>query len=148
MRERLINHSPKMKKYILIFFVMVGCFSGIKAQNPGDDTRAEKIQSLKIAFITQKLQLTTDEAEKFWPIYNQYDNEMRNAQVNGRNPGVPPLETEEKLLNIRKKYQSTFEKVISPQKLNKLFNAETDFRGILIRRLQNRNQQRLNQLRR
>ena len=50
----------------------------IKAQDPGDETRAEKIQSLKIAFITQKLQLTTDEAEKFWPVYNQYDNEIRS----------------------------------------------------------------------
>ncbi len=132
-----------MKKYILLLFVMVGCLSATKAQDPGDETRAEKIQSLKIAFITQKLQLTTDEAEKFWPIYNQYDNEIRNLNKN-----APAIENEEKLLNIRKKYMSSFEKVISPQKVNKLFNAESDFRAILIRRLQNRNQQRLNPMRR
>ena len=65
-----------MKKYILILFVMIGSFSGLKAQD-GDETRAEKIQALKIAFITQKLQLTADEAQKFWPVYNQYDNEIR-----------------------------------------------------------------------
>ena len=124
---------------------MLGCFSGIKAQDV-DDTRAEKIQSLKIAFITQKLQLTTDEAEKFWPIYNQYDNEIRNIQLDSKNGTV--IDKEEKLLNIRKKYVSSFEKVIGPQKVNKLFNAEIDFRTILIRRLQNRNQQRLNSLRR
>src|SRR3978361_2244622 len=117
-----------MKKYILILFVMVGCFSGVKAQDPGDDTRAEKIQSLKIAFITQKLQLTSDEAEKFWPIYNQYDNEIKNLNKN-----APVIETEEKLLNIRKKYVPSFEKVIGSQKVNKLFNAESDFRAILIR---------------
>jgi Skp family chaperone for outer membrane proteins len=132
-----------MKKYILILFLIVGCFSGTKAQDLGDDTRAEKIQSLKIAFITQKLQLTTDEAEKFWPIYNQYDNEIHNLNKN-----APAIENEEKLLNIRKKYMSSFEKVIGPQKVNKLFNAESDFRAILIRRLQNRNQQRLNPMRR
>ena len=60
-----------MKKYLLIFFVMLGSLSQIKAQD------GEKIQSLKIAFITQKLQLTPDEAQKFWPVYNQYDNEIR-----------------------------------------------------------------------
>ena len=58
----------------------MACFSGIKAQDP-DDTRAEKIQSLKIAFITQKLQLTPDEAQKFWPVYNQYDNEIHSLQL-------------------------------------------------------------------
>jgi hypothetical protein len=59
-----------MKKYLLILFVMLGSFSILKAQD-GNDTRAEKIKSLKIAFITQKLQLSTDEAQKFWPIYDQ-----------------------------------------------------------------------------
>ena len=134
-----------MKKYILIVLVMLGCFSGIKAQD-GAETRAEKIEALKIAFITQKLQLTTDEAQKFWPVYNQYENEIRSLQLGNRNG--PALENEEKLLNIRKKYKGSFEKVIGPLKLNKLFNAERDFRDILIRRLQNRNQQRLKPLRR
>jgi hypothetical protein len=131
-----------MKKYILIVFVMLGCFSGIKAQD-GDETKAEKIQALKIAFITNKLQLTPDEAQKFWPVYNQYDNEIRNLPKGG-----DVIPTEEKLLDIRKKYKPAFEKVVGPQKLNRLFNAERDFRDVLIRRLQNRNQQRLKPLRR
>ena len=143
MLKPVLIQNPKMKKFILILIVMLGCFSGIKAQDPGDDTRAEKIQSLKIAFITQKLQLSAGEAEKFWPVYNQYDNEIRSLPKGGDVIG-----TEEKLLNIRKKYKPPFEKVIGPQKVNRLFNAERDFRDILIRRLQNRNQQRLNRLRR
>ncbi|MEO8412287.1 MAG: hypothetical protein ABI472_01455 [Ginsengibacter sp.] len=134
-----------MKKYILIFFMMLGSFSAIKAQE-GDETRAEKIEALKIAFITQKLELSPDEAQKFWPVYNQYENEIHSLQLD-RNDGAA-LENEEKLLNIRKKYLGSFQKVISPQKVNRLFNAERDFRSILIRRLQNRNQQRLNPLRR
>lgn len=124
---------------------MIGSFSGLRAQD-GDDTRAEKVQALKIAFITQKLQLTTDEAQKFWPIYNQYDNELKNLQLNDKDPNV--IEKDQKLLNIRKKYSLAFEKVIGQQRVNKLFNAERDFRDILIRRLKNRNQQRLNPLKR
>ena len=125
-----------MKKYLLIL-LLIGSLSGIKAQN------GEKIQSLKIAFITQKLQLTPDEAEKFWPIYNQYDNEIQGIPKGG-----DVIPTDQKLLDIRKKYLASFEKIIGPQKVNRLFNAERDFRDILIRRLQNRNQQRLGPLRR
>jgi hypothetical protein len=50
-------------------------------------------------------------------------------------------------LTIRKKYLGSFEKVIGPQRVNKLFIAEKDFRSILIQRLKNRNQQRLGKLR-
>ena len=145
MLKTLVNQPHKMKKFILILIGMIGSFSGIKAQGE-NGTKAEKIQALKIAFITQKLQLSTDEAQKFWPVYDQYENEIRSLQLDNKNG--PALENEEKLLNIRKKYKDSFEKVIGPQKLNKLFNAERDFRTILIRRLQNLNQQRLNPLRR
>ena len=129
-----------MKKYLLILFVLLGCLPQIKAQEPA----GEKIQALKIAFITQKLQLTPDEAQKFWPIYNQYDNEVHGIE-SGNDPNV--IDKEEKLLNVRKKYLGTFQKILGPDKTNRLFNAERDFRGLLIRRLQNRNQQRLNQFR-
>lgn len=132
-----------MKKYLLILLLMITSLSVIKAQ---DNPNAEKIQSLKIAFITQKLQLTPDEAQKFWPVYDQYSNEIRSLELDNKNG--PALENEEKLLNIRKKYLGSFEKVLGSQKTNKLFNVERDFREILIRRLQNRNQQRLGPLRR
>lgn len=124
-----------MRKYILLFFVIFVSFSWVKAQDVSE-TRREKVEALKIAFITQKLQLTPDEAQKFWPVYNQYENEIRSLQLDNKNG--PALENEEKLLNIRKKYSPAFEKVIGPQKLNTLFNAERDFRTLLIRRLQNR----------
>lgn len=129
-----------MKKYLLILFIMLGVLSQIKAQN------GEKIQALKIAFITQKLQLTPEEAQKFWPVYNEYDNEIHNIELDKSDPNV--IDKEEKLLNVRKKYLTSFEKILGTDKTNRLFNAERDFRGILIRKLQNRNQQRLGPLRR
>ena len=137
----MINLPPKkinkMKKIILFLLVVCGSFSVAKAQD--NTPQAEKIQALKIAFITQKLQLTSAEAEKFWPVYNQYENEIRNIRVNSRGGDV--LENEEKLLNIRKKYKPSFEKILGPGKLNQLFIAEKDFRNVLIKRLKNRNQQ-------
>lgn len=129
-----------MKKFVLILSFLFSTFTVLHAQD--DDPRGEKIQALKIAFITQKLDLTADEAQKFWPVYNQYEQEIRNIK------GGEVLDNEERLLNIRKKYKPSFEKVLGPPKLNKLFNAERDFRTVLIHRLKNRAPQRLNGIRR
>jgi len=118
-----------MKKYLLIIIAIFGSFSFASAQNG----RQEKIQALKVAFITQKLQLTPAEAEKFWPIYNQYDNEIRQVRVNNRNGDV--LDNEQSVLDIRKKYKPAFEKILGPERLNSVYKAEKDFRNILIQRL-------------
>jgi len=128
-----------MKKYLLILFTLFN-FSLAHAQN-GNGQRIEKIQALKIAFITQRLDLTPAEAEKFWPIYNDYEHELNNIRLNNRNGDV--LDNEQKLLNIKKKYSPSFEKVLGPQKLNKFFNAEKEFRNILIKRLKTQRQQRI-----
>ena len=134
-----------MKKFVLILTIFFSGLTVLYAQDE-NDPRGEKIQALKIAFITQKLDLTADEAQKFWPVYNQYDQEIRGVQANNRNGDA--LDNEEKLLNIRKRFKPSFEKVIGQQRLNKLFNAERDFRSVLIRRLKDRQAQRLNNLRR
>ena len=129
----------KMKKYLLLLIAVFGSFSFGMAQN-ANSQRTEKIKALKIAFITQKLQLTSAEAQKFWPVYNQYENEIR--QVRTDNKGGDVLENEQKLLDIRKKYKPDFEKILGPQRLNDLYNAERDFRNLLIRRLKEQKQEK------
>ncbi len=129
-----------MKKYLFILLILLGSFGITWAQDEGNP-QAEKVNALKIAFITQKLQLSTAEAEKFWPVYNQYESEIKSLRANNKNGDV--LDNEEKLLNIRKKYKPPFEKILGPQKINQLFIAERDFRNVLIHQLKNRNQQRL-----
>jgi hypothetical protein len=127
-----------MKKILLILLLFSASFS-MQAQD-APNNRQEKIEALKIAFITQKLQLTPDEAEKFWPLYNQYNEEVKGIS---KNPGSNDvLENEQQLLNVRKKYKASFEKTLGAQKMNNLFNAEREFRNVLIKRLKARNQQR------
>ncbi|MEO9021686.1 MAG: hypothetical protein ABI237_09475 [Ginsengibacter sp.] len=128
-----------MKKYLLI---TLGCFislSIVKAQDRNEQ-HSEKIQALKIAFITQKLQLSPAEAEKFWPVYNQYENEIK--ELHAGNKSRDALDNEQKLLDIKKKYKPSFEKILGPQKLIDLFNAERDFRRVLIKKLKDQRQQR------
>jgi len=125
-----------MKKYLLLLLIIFAGFSFANAQQ--QENRSEKVQALKIAFITQRLQLTTTQAQQFWPVYNQYQSEIRDLR---RNKSEDALQNEEELLNIRKKYKPSFEKIIGPQKLNDLYNAERDFRTVLIRQLKNERKQ-------
>jgi hypothetical protein len=135
------NNQIIMKKYLLIILALVGSVSFAYAQQENGQ-RSEKIQALKIAFITQRLHLTSSEAEKFWPVYNEYTNEIRSLRANNKEGDV--LDNEQKLLDIRKKYKPFFEKIIGPQRLNDLFNAERDFRNALLKRLKEQRQQNRN----
>ncbi|WP_298903347.1 hypothetical protein [uncultured Psychroserpens sp.] len=69
-----------MKKTLitLLFIALTLSAFGQKKQ------QKDKIRSLKIAFITDQLDLTEAEAQKFWPIYNAHDKEMEMLRINGR----------------------------------------------------------------
>ena len=84
------------------------------------------LETMKIGFITNRLNLTPDEAQKFWPIYKFYAAEVRQSYVVYRHDRNE-LELEEALLNIKKKYSVEFLKAISPGKINDFFKAEKDF---------------------
>ena len=67
-----------------------------------------KIKSLKVAFITEKLNLTEKEAQKFWPVYNAYDDTVSNLKFN---------ELRKVIHEIRLSYAS-----VSDEKANELLN--------------------------
>ena len=125
-----------MKKFVLFLVFISANFSLVKAQDD-KDKRSEKIQALKIAFITQKIELTSDEAQKFWPVYNRYETEIRQAYKDSKNGG-DAIENEEKILNVKKKYRTEFIKVIGQPKTTTLFNSEREFRGVLMRHLKDK----------
>jgi hypothetical protein len=125
-----------MKQFLFLITIFLASFSYTKAQPGNKQNRADKIQALKIAFITQKLEFTSDEAQRFWPVYNRYEADLKQALIDKRTGDV--LENEEKVLNVKKRYRSEFIKVIGQPKTNSLFNAEKEFRGVLMRRLKNK----------
>lgn len=102
--------------------------------------RGERIEALKVAFITKQLQLTAQEAQKFWPVYNGYESEMKSMVRDHRQRGGSEIELEEKILNMHKKYKPDFLKVISEDKFNKLMTAERAWGELLRKELQRRNQ--------
>jgi hypothetical protein len=96
----------------------------------------KKIQAMEMAFITKELNLSPNEAQKFWPVFNQYRNELKSL-VAEKKMG-DQLEKQQKTLDIRKKYRDDFSKVISQERANKVFETEGEFKSLVRREFQKR----------
>src|SRR5215203_4019612 len=117
-----------MKKlYALMAFLSLSFFA--MAQDENTAQKKQDLEALKVAFISRELELSPEEAQKFWPIYNEYANELRTTVSDDQDV----LDRDEKVLNLRKRYRDQFTKVIGEQRMNKLYNAEGKFRQILIK---------------
>ena len=125
------------------------------AQDDDGDEKAGggRIEAMKIAWITKKLDLKPEEAQKFWPIYNQYTQEIRKTRKEARDAKEDDIKTQEKLLNIRKKDDGELGKAISKDKVNTFFRSEREFLAEVQKRIMERRQQqnggarrRLNQI--
>ena len=121
---------------LLGWFALPGLAQGGQRQRPG-----ASLETMKIAFISKRLDLTPEEAERFWPIYNRYAAEVRKAYISYRDR-QNEIELDESLLNIRKKYNTEFTKALSPEKVNQFFRAEKDFAGFVQKDMQRRQMQR------
>lgn len=124
-----------MKKLLLILSLFTLPIATLIAQ-PGQET----LERLKIAFITRQLNLTTDEAQKFWPVYNQYSDESKKIHQDYK--GKDQLEMQQKLLDLKKKYKPDFLKAISSEKFEKLLTVEDQWREKLKQELERRREHR------
>ena len=126
-----------MKKILIILSFVIPM--AIFAQ---DNTAGEnKLKSLEIAFLTRELNLSPDEAQKFWPVYNQYSAEMR-SMIKSKENDPDVLDKQQKLLDIRKKYRNEFLKVLPPDRVNQVFTSEVKFREMVRKELQDRQAQK------
>lgn len=111
--------------------------------------KAREIEAIKIGYITRSLDLTPEESQKFWPVYNQYQKDLtllnqqkRQARIqNANNPDKlidDDFTFDAKMLEMRKKYRVKFNQVISDEKVKRLYVAERDFREELIKQLRQR----------
>lgn len=126
-----------MKNILLILCLSFGTFFHAKAQN--GNNREEKIQALYIAYITQQLKLNEDEAKQFWPVHAQYDAEIKAVATNPNE-----LEMQQASLNIKKKYQDRFSKILGPARTNDFYKTDTEFRKRMVERLRKLREQNKN----
>ena len=127
-----------MKKlYLLMAFAGITFFAGAQETLP-TEKKQQDIEALKVAFISKELELTPDEAQKFWPVYNQYAKELRSTIKDD----ADVLDRDEKVLNLRKRYKDQFTKVLGQERMNRVFNSEGRFRQLLIKSMRNQNQRK------
>ncbi|WP_299211898.1 sensor of ECF-type sigma factor [uncultured Aquimarina sp.] len=145
-----------MKKILLLFIIVFT----INVSYSQRDSR-ERVKALKIAYITEQLNLSSREAQQFWPIYNEHDETMESLKKEERRSirsikdvygpeGLSEKEAEEFLrnhikgeeqkLNARKKLITDLRQVISHKKILKLVKAERDFNKRLLKQLRDRRQ--------
>jgi hypothetical protein len=138
-----------MKQFLLIACLTMNALMVLaqggkpqQAKSPEQrEARREKMESMKIAHITQKLNLDPKTAEVFWPVYHQYENEMRGVmqeargmKQDGQLNAEQQLMEEQKALDIKKKYTTQFNKILRPEQVTNLFQAEKEFRQMLMKR--------------
>lgn len=148
-----------MKKSIpiaILFFVSSFCFS----QAPSPEA-LKKIESARIAFLTHRLDLSPKQAKEFWPLYNDFSQKRRHlrreyitlsktlkqnqlTEAEGKKLLVTRMQLKEKGLTLEKTYAKKLTEVIGARKLISLQEAETDFRKLLLKRLQKRRGNRNN----
>ncbi len=145
-----------MKKLVGILGLIAITSISLIAQPEG---RGEQLEAIRAAYITQQMSLTPEEAQQFWPIHNQMNEELtaiRNQQKeifeshrgDRRFENVSEtellaemqrlMELEQQMLTIRKKYHEKFLEVLSPQKVAMLYRAEEEFKRELLRRVRGR----------
>lgn len=129
-----------MKK-VYYFIVLLLCISFIGSAQPDDKQQLPRLQksalaTLKVAFVTKQLALTTDEAQKFWPVYDGYIVELKKTRQASKDD---VLVLEENVLNLRKKYKTEFKKVlVTDERVNKALTVERDFMSVVRKELQQR----------
>lgn len=146
-----------MKALKIFLFLMITVPAFAQQEPPEEpievDPRAQqKIKAAHAAYITERLGLSSDEAEKFWPVYREYAQkrqeirqQFRDAKRSGKNEKELldlDFKVKQQELDLEKDYSGKFQKVISPQKVMNLRQAEGDFRKLLLRQIQQRQMQR------
>ncbi|HET6254107.1 MAG TPA: hypothetical protein VFE32_08540 [Puia sp.] len=127
-----------MKKLLSVLAILCWLTLPAQSQTPKNSWDGQ-LEALKTTFITTRLRLTPQEAEKFWPIYNLYDSEKKQAVYNFRHtPNPNELQFEKTMLAIREKYSVEFLKAISPGKINDFFIAERDFNRLVQQEMNSR----------
>ncbi len=147
-----------MKRIIIILLILLTCpVLKINAQN----SNLEKLNAFKIGFFTRRLDLSTTEAEKFWPAYNEYQdkrnavllekasiirnytrnkNTLTEKQTTEMGDRIMSLISDESTLSVD--FHKKLKEIFPPGKVILFYQVENQYKAALLNELQNNRQQR------
>ncbi|MES2485092.1 MAG: sensor of ECF-type sigma factor [Bacteroidota bacterium] len=115
--------------------------------------KREQIKALKVAFLTTELNLTAEESEKFWPVFNAFEEKQYQIRHDKMRPIFKKIEetgldkmnekdaaayleklqaADEELFKLREKLVTDLKPIIGSAKVLKLKKAEEDFNKKLL----------------
>lgn len=148
-------------RFLILIFLFIS-INQVDAQRHCllDEKSREELKAQKVAFLTTKLNLTVEEAQKFWPLYNEFEQKhfevmsQRHEIMRKLRPGAEPLSDKEaeeildKLIllemteaELHKTYVEKYKKFLSAQKILLLHKAERQFKHQLLRNMKKGNGQ-------
>jgi hypothetical protein len=146
-----------LNKFILPFLLLVSVCTVAQERRPAK----EKVEAMKVGFITERLNLSAEEAQSFWPVYNKYHDELEALRKNRREnimnakqnfDEMSDAELEKTVdselgfrqseLDVQKKYHPQFKKVLPIKKVAKLYRAEEDFKRHLLDMIKEKREER------
>jgi hypothetical protein len=149
-----------MKRSNYIFIPVFLLFSSLAFSQPQAPVR-EKVESMKVGFLTERLNLTSEEAKVFWPVYNKYEDELEvlrtsrrenlmNAKKNFDEMNDREIEKavdneiafRQNELDLLKKFHPQFKQVLPIKKVAKLYRAEEDFKRKLLDMIQEKRERK------
>lgn len=115
-------------------------------------SKEERIKAVKVAFITEKIGLSTEQSEKFWPIYHELQKKLKDLRkgyknrINMDNMSDAELETwienhlkaQEDKAALHREYYTKYKTVISIRQIAQLSKAEREFKRELLKRAKER----------
>lgn len=137
----------KPNKILVLFLLLISV-------NVFAQPKREQLKSLKVAYITDQLQLTSDEATKFWPLYNAFESKQKELRQDKLRAYMDRFDggevdkmsdkdalnflnqmenTEEEIYQLRKKFITNLKSVLAPVKIIKLKRAEEGFNRKLLK---------------
>jgi hypothetical protein len=137
-----------MKKIVLIFLFFALLF---KLEPLAAQSEKDKVEALRISFITKKVELTQAESEKFWPVYNEYNDKLRAIKKNLRQSYRKKSETltdkeaeelyyldlqsKQAEMDLHRQYSEMIKGIIGVKKFVKLRVAEEEFKREIIEQI-------------
>ncbi|MCC6460555.1 MAG: hypothetical protein IT260_08805 [Saprospiraceae bacterium] len=148
-------------KRLIFFTVLILVGATLRAQ-PDPDKRDERIKSYRVAIFTEVLSLTPEEAQTFWPIYNDYqerrDQMQDDMKARKKMDLMSDAEVEEQIkrhfemrqrdLDLERELYQKLQKVLPLRKIAKIPNAEREFRERLLIKVQEAREKRQERLER
>jgi Spy/CpxP family protein refolding chaperone len=118
------------------------------------ESKSDKVEAMKVGFITNRLELTAKEAQVFWPLYNEYNSKMEKLrktkrsdfeELKNKSENLSDKELEafinevfaskQKELDLQKEYYEKYAKVLPVKKVAMLYQAENQFKRELLRKI-------------